>query len=73
MRPRRVRAERRPRETLRDLVAISRTLYPVRADASASASAAEHERIERAGKAFAQALEFSKLQPNTIVHRAGWD
>jgi len=70
MRPRRVQSEPLPRETLRDLLAISRTLYRVRADAGAAVE--ELERIERAGKAFAQALEFSKLKPDTIGHRAGW-
>ena len=37
----------------------------------AVAVAEELERTERAGKAFAQALEFSELQPDTIGHRAG--
>lgn len=49
---------------------MTRALYRERAAAGASADTLEL--VARAGKALAQALEFSKLDPDTMGHRAGW-
>lgn len=63
-------SDRLPRETVRDLLAIARGLYAVRRDAGASEG--ELARLTEAGKHFAQALELSKTEPDTVGHRAAW-
>lgn len=62
---------RLPISTLRDLLAISRILYRVRS--SEGAPQETLDKLETAGKAFAQALELAVLDPYAIGHRAGWN
>lgn len=62
-----------PREVVRDLLGITRSLYraelalpPPRADALRLAQLAE------IGTHFRRALDLSKGEPNTMGHRAAW-
>jgi hypothetical protein len=64
------RTEKLPRETVRDLLAIARGLYAMRRAAGADDS--ELAKLADAGKHFAEALDLSRTEPDTVGHRAAW-
>jgi hypothetical protein len=62
-----------PRGVVRDLLGITRALY--RAELTGAPDALQRARLarlEEIGKMFRSALELSKVEPDTIGHRAAW-
>ena len=59
-----------PRETVRDLLGITRAVYATRK--AAGASAEELAKLEAIGREYVLALELSKTEPDTNGHRAAW-
>jgi hypothetical protein len=66
----RVSAKQLPKETVRDLLGISRALYVVRDNQGAPP--AELDRIREVGAWLVDALELSRTAPDTLGHRAAW-
>jgi len=62
-----------PRGVVRDLLGIARALY--RAERAGEPDAAQRVRLaqlEEIGHMLRQALELSKVEPDTMGHRAAW-
>jgi hypothetical protein len=62
-----------PRAVVRDLLGIARALY--RAELAGAADALQRARLarlEEIGHMLRQALELSRVEPDTIGHRAAW-
>lgn len=59
-----------PRDTVRDLLGISRALYVVRDNQGAEPG--ELDRIREVSAWLIDALELSRTAPDTLGHRAAW-
>jgi len=65
-----VSAKQLPKETIRDLLGISRALYVVRDNQGAST--VELDRIREVSAWLTEALELARTRPDTLSHRAAW-
>ena len=63
-------AKQLPKDTVRDLLGISRALYVVRDNQGAPQ--AELDRIREVGAWLVDALELARTLPDTLGHRAAW-
>ncbi|MEY2934116.1 MAG: hypothetical protein RL033_4865 [Pseudomonadota bacterium] len=61
-----------PRDVVRNLLAITRALYRVELGATETEAATRLARLEEIGHMLRQALELSRVEPDTIEHRAAW-
>lgn len=59
-----------PRDTVRDLLGITRALYASRRTAGATPD--ELAKLADAGALLADALDLSRTKPDTVGHRAAW-
>lgn len=62
--------DRLPRGVVRDLLGITRALY--RAELAAGGNPVRLQLLADVGKMLRSALDLSKVQPDTMGHRAAW-
>lgn len=68
--PRVTNRDRLPRGAVRDLLSLARALY--RAEFARGGHPVRLQALAEIGHALREALELSKVEPDTIGHRAAW-